>query len=101
MGRQRHLPEVDGRRCGKEGAGQMKEIISWLAIPLVAILAIAGITLSSTAAMRAPRFTPIAFAEQATVLVSDDTGHGSGTVIAPGVVLTAGHVVGDRRSMKI
>ena len=41
------------------------------------------------------------FAAQATVMVSDDEGHGSGVVIARGLVLTAAHVVGTNPSMKI
>lgn len=41
------------------------------------------------------------FAAQATVLVSDDLGHGSGVVIARGLVLTAAHVVGQKDKMKV
>lgn len=40
-------------------------------------------------------------AARATVWVGNDDGHGSGVVIAPNRVITAGHVVGDNTTMQI
>lgn len=70
--------------------------------PLGWLLAIAAaLNLGACATQGINDYSTASFAQQATVLLSDNEGLGSGVVIAPGHVLTVAHVVGNNATINV